>query len=107
MVYFVRPAYFSSLSLLSIKRTVIADIRVSFQNEHKTFFHGRFYVFVELSLSCLRVSSRYFCHIIREDGGGHPKRKQKNTYFFGQTTESGMPPPFRASVWYSRIHLGF
>ena len=27
--------------------------------------------------------------------------------FLGQTTESGIPPPFRATVRYSRIHLGF
>ena len=27
-------------------------------------------------------------------------------YMIGQTAESGIPPPFRASVWYnSRIHL--
>ena len=29
-----------------------------------------------------------------------PKRK-------GQTTESGIPQPFRATVRYSKIHLGF
>ena len=26
---------------------------------------------------------------------------------YGQTTESGIPPPFRATMRYSRIHLDF
>ena len=27
--------------------------------------------------------------------------------FFGRTSKSGIPQPFRATVWYSRIHLDF
>ena len=33
----------------------------------------------------------------------HTLRKNKK----GQTTEVGIPPPFRATVWYSRKHPGF
>ena len=37
----------------------------------------------------------------------YPMGPQRDRRFLGQTTESGIPPPFRATVRHSRIHLGF
>ena len=37
----------------------------------------------------------------------HKRKRMELELFLEQMTESGIPPPFRATVWYSRIHLGF